>query len=84
MTPLDFHQTMMVLSSRFAFRETSGYRDVLSNAQVGGHPQSRHMLWLARDVVLSHSHDIPHFVQEAKRQGLTVIDEGDHLHVQAP
>jgi uncharacterized protein YcbK (DUF882 family) len=85
MTPLQFHQVMMMLSCRFPFRVTSYYRDPLSNAlpSIGGVVNSRHMLWLAMDIILYHATDIQGFENEAKRQGLLVIPEPDHLHVQA-
>ena len=84
MTPQEFHHKLMMLSCRFPYRITSYYRDPDSNAQVGGHPNSRHMLWLACDVVCADPADDSELMIEAQRQGLKVIDESTHLHIQAP
>jgi peptidase M15-like protein len=84
MTALDFHQLLMMLDARFSFSETSGKRTPGHNQAVGGQPESRHCLWLARDLVLDDAGDTEAFTKEAKRQGLVVVDEGDHLHVQSP
>ncbi len=84
MTPIDFYQAMILLSVRFRFRVTSGYRSEASNARsdIAGHPESRHLTWQAMDVVLDHPTDTLAFCTEGTRAGLVVVDEGDHLHVQ--
>lgn len=84
MSPLQFHECLITLSTRFAFSQTSGYRTAKRNTAVGGVPDSRHRLWLAVDVVLDDEAETAAFIKEAKRQGLVVVDEGDHLHIQAP
>ena len=82
MTPLDFHQLMILLSTRFAFSVTSEYRTAKHNAEVGGVEETRHRVWMAKDIVLDNSAEEFAFTKEAKRQGLVVVAEGDHLHVQ--
>jgi uncharacterized protein YcbK (DUF882 family) len=90
MTPAHFHELLITLSTRFGFRVTSTYRSLYANRNLTtadgkpdpGHPESRHMVWLAADVVLDDPGDTAAFTKEAKRQGLVVIEEGDHLHVQ--
>lgn len=82
MNPLDFHQIMIQLSTRFAFSETSGYRTAKRNLAVGGVEDTRHRVWMARDVVLDDPAETTAFTKEATRQGLVVVVEGDHLHVQ--
>ena len=84
MTPLDFHQTMMMLSTRFAFSVTSSYRTVKHNddPKIVGKPDSRHLLWMANDILLDNSAETDAFKKEAARHGLVVVDEDDHLHVQ--
>ena len=84
MNPLHFHECLITLSTRFAFSQTSGYRTAKRNAAVGGVPDSRHRLWLACDVVLDDALDQGAFILEAERMGLKVLDEQDHLHIQAP
>lgn len=84
MTPLDFRLRLMQLACRFPFRTTSGYRDPASNAAVGGHPNSKHMIWEAEDIVPLQEQDKRGIEVEAQRLGLKVIDEIDHLHLQTP
>ena len=58
---------------------TSWWRSALGNQSVGGHRDSQHLLGLAVDVVgpsLRVTRDL------ARRQGLTAVLEGDHLHLQ--
>ena len=82
MSPLEFHELMIMLSTRFAFSETSGYRTAKRNLAVGGLEETRHRVWMARDIVLDDLADTVAFTKEATRQGLVVVVEGDHLHVQ--
>ena len=61
---------------------TSWYRSPADNQRVGGEPRSQHLLGLAADIVF------PTIVKASamrslRAQGLTVLDEGDHVHVQA-
>lgn len=69
------------LAARLAgpLRLTSWYRDPARNAAVGGAAASRHLRGLAIDVVAS---DLPRAIAAFRAQGLRVIDERDHLHVQ--
>ena len=55
---------------------SSWYRDPAHNARVGGHPRSQHLRALAIDV---NPDARPAPFQNV---GLTVVPEGDHLHVQ--
>lgn len=82
MTPHDFLDARMALASRFAFRETSGYRSAQSNRDVGGVPGSAHQFWLGVDVVLDPETDTPAFVKAARQLGLFVLVEIDHVHLQ--
>ena len=84
MTPHEFLSKKMQLACRFPYRERSGYRDPISNRQVGGVVNSKHQLWLATDIVLHSPHDQPAFIEEAQKLGLKVLDEGNHLHIQTP
>jgi Peptidase M15 len=58
---------------------TSWQRTVLGNAQVGGHPESQHLLATAWDVS---GPDQATYAERARGAGLVAIDEGDHVHVQ--
>lgn len=55
---------------------SSWYRDPRENARVGGAARSQHLKGLAIDVNPSAS------AAAFQSQGLTVIPEGDHLHIQ--
>lgn len=83
MTPHDFLTALMQLASRCPFRETSGYRSAWGNAHVGSTTRySAHQFWLGRDVLLDPGVDKGYFVEAARRLGIKVLDEGDHLHLQ--
>lgn len=62
-------------------RVTSFFRSVERNRQVGGSGSSQHLYGLAADVVVPRGWRA-RAIQRARRAGLVVIDEGDHLHVQ--
>ena len=82
MTPHTFLDALMQLASRFGFRETSGYRSAAGNQAVGGVKYSSHQFWLGRDILLDPGEDTVMFTEAARRVGLKVLNEGDHLHVQ--
>lgn len=79
-----FEDKIRCLALFFPLSVTSWLRSAKRNAQVGGVGDSRHLLGLAVDVVLDDAGNRDFFTNEAKRLGLQVIDEGDHLHVQEP
>lgn len=58
---------------------TSWFRTPTENQGVGGDPNSQHLLGLAADFVLV---DPMLAVTGLTQQGLTALNEGDHLHVQ--
>ena len=72
------------LHMRYSFTETSGHRTPGRNAMVGGHPNSRHLLGLAVDVILDDDIQLGPFINDAERLGLKVIPETDHIHIQVP
>lgn len=67
----------------FPFSVTSWWRSPAHNAKVGGQPSSKHLLGLAVDLVLDPGVDRVQLITTARAWGLAVLDEGDHLHVQA-
>lgn len=84
MTPSEFDAACRELVRRCPeLSETSGRRSTERNAQEGGHPQSKHLLGMARDFV---SPDLSDGAQEAKRLGLWFklhdVGSGVHIHVQ--
>lgn len=62
------------------FALTSWYRTPAGNAAVRGHADSQHLLGLAADFVVR---DPQLTVTALTGQGLTALNEGDHVHVQA-
>ena len=82
MGPLDFHVLLMALDAHYPFSVTGGKRTAKRNKKVGGHPDSRHLQWMAVDVVLDNLGDQWKFVDECLRQSLQVEIEKDHIHVQ--
>jgi uncharacterized protein YcbK (DUF882 family) len=85
MSIAEFAARLATLRIRYPFSVTSWFRTAGRNAMVGGKPHSRHLLGLAADVILDdEERDKASFVEDAKRLGLSVVVEGDHLHVQVP
>jgi len=60
-------------------RITSWWRDPRFNAQIGGHPESQHLVGLALDIVTS---DPLLLAENLRRQDLVAIVETSHVHVQ--
>lgn len=63
--------------------QTSRLRTPERNAEVGGKPNSQHLRGTAGDYVVPQDQKAA-FIQQAEAMGLTALDEGDHIHVQAP
>lgn len=63
-------------------RLTSWYRSPSDNAREGGAQRSQHQLGLAVDVVFPF-YTKASAIRSLRRAGLTVIEEADHVHVQA-
>ena len=78
----DFVHVLMLLGLRFRFSVTSWGRSPARNLAVGGHVNSYHMLFLAVDIILDAGEDKVIFISDAKRLGLSALDEGDHIHLQ--
>lgn len=76
-----FVDSIVILAVRFPLSVTSWLRSPAHNSDVGGHNNSHHMLGLAVDVVLDNPADTLAITDRAKRLGLRVLDEGDHLHI---
>jgi hypothetical protein len=61
---------------------TSGPRTPQHNAEVGGVPNSYHLTDQARDIVPRSEAEAASVRQWAAQNGMEVINEGDHLHVE--
>jgi hypothetical protein len=81
----EFSQQVLQLCAKHGCSETSGFRTRFRNTQVGGHPQSAHLLGLGKDLVLDVNTPKARgaLVLDAKRMGLYAADEDSHVHVQA-
>lgn len=61
---------------------TSWLRTPARNKQVGGHPQSQHLIGTAIDLVCDQEDDKQPLMEAARKLGLIAFDEGDHIHIQ--
>lgn len=64
-------------------RVTSYWRDAGHNAEVGGQGASQHLIGTAMDLVYPSWSAKSAAMNAMRRIGLIVVDEGDHVHVQA-
>lgn len=82
MNPLELVYKVIPLCYRHGGSVSSWGRTFVRNIQVGGHPQSWHMLWLGIDVVLDDMIQNAAFERDADRLGLKAIFESDHYHLE--
>lgn len=78
----DFAHAVEFLCVQFGASVTSWHRSAKRNAKVGGHPNSKHLVGLAVDVVLDDPANHGELLAACSRMGLKAIDEGDHIHIQ--
>ena len=78
----EFIRKIFTLSHEFAFSISSWKRTEKRNRLVGGKPTSKHLIWLAVDIVLDSLELKDFFFKRVKELGLKYLDEGDHIHVQ--
>jgi hypothetical protein len=79
-----FADKVLALCLIFDCSETSGFRTEKRNELVGGAPNSRHLVGLGRDIVPDDPSRTDDVCQAARRLGLWVLVEGDHIHLQEP
>jgi hypothetical protein len=74
---------LIYLIARFVpFSITSWGRTPQHNQAVGGKPNSKHLQWLAVDVVLDNPNQKPELIKWCSTVGLLALDERDHIHIQ--
>lgn len=78
----EFTGHALTLAIRFRFSVTSWIRTPARNKAVGGQDNSTHLYGLGLDVILDNPVDAPQFTATANKIGISVLDEGDHLHLQ--
>ena len=83
MTPTEFADILRSYCFRTGASVSSYGRTPHHNKDVGGHPNSLHMLWLAADVV--YDEEIPEATRKlaAARLGVKLVVEGSHDHLQS-
>ena len=79
---VDFCLGILTLSSQFEFSVTSWFRSLPHNTAVGGSENSFHLIGMGSDIVLDKFEDTVAFVRRATGLGFSVLNEGDHLHLQ--
>jgi len=77
-----FVAAVLTVHCHVPFSVTSWMRTPAHNKAVNGVADSYHLCGLGIDIVLDNPSDRPIVEQEAKRVGLSVLDEQDHLHLQ--
>jgi len=79
--PWLLHLIRSILDARqtYPLQATSWYRDREENWRVEGDEYSQHRIGLAVDLIPAD----PALAAVLRRQGLVVVNERDHLHVQA-
>ena len=87
MTPAEFDAACRELKRRCPWlSETSGWRSEARNTRVGGNPQSKHMIGMARDFAAESPEGHTQALPVAHGLGLWGmvhdVGSGDHLHVQ--
>ena len=85
MTPTEFADQLRAYCSWSRGSVTSWGRSPERNAEVGGHTDSSHLLWLGADVGYRPNPTPPaaQAKRRANRLGLRLVREGDHDHLQA-
>jgi uncharacterized protein YcbK (DUF882 family) len=85
MNHAEFWNAVTVLCLTYDSWTTSGPRSPAHNIQVGGVPDSYHVLGLAADVVLAQQSKFEQFARHAIRLNLWIYDERttkNHIHLQ--
>jgi len=83
MDAIAFTFAVLTLKAKWNFSVTSWGRTTKHNEDVGGVPDSYHLLWMAIDIIF----DTPlkknlQFEKDARLAGLLAIFEGDCYHLQ--
>ena len=81
---MTFDDKVLALCLIYDCSETSGFRTEKRNKAEKGADDSRHKVALARDIVpddRTRDHEIAH---AARRLGLWVLVESDHIHLHEP
>ena len=83
-SPAGVQDLIRSLAGQFGGQVTSLQRSPAHNAKVGGVANSQHIPGTAGDVVIADQARRRAYMDAARRAGLEVIDEGDHIHAELP
>ncbi len=84
MTVDQFNAVCREACEQFGGSETSGHRTPQHNGAVGGAPDSQHLGWKCKDIVLDDSNNFDLFAAFLKSRGFWVepkTQAKDHIHV---
>lgn len=85
LTRAAFLESVYILGLKYGASVTSWFRSDVHNSVVGGVPHSAHRFGLGVDLVFDKLRTPASdalFVEDARRLGVKVVVEGDHLHCQ--
>ena len=82
MTVAEMASILELMKKSFEFSATSWFRSPKRNAKVGGNPKSKHLIGLGVDVIPDDWSILGAFTALANVHDLSVLDEGDHWHIQ--
>lgn len=77
----NFADTVLSLGCVYNVSVTSWGRTPKHNKAVGGEKDSKHMQWLAVDLVIDEERDREPVIRYLRDCGCFVLDEGTHIHV---
>jgi len=80
--PFTFIANVVLLCDKHRGSISSWGRTFKHNKEVGGVPDSYHLIWMGCDVIIDQMVKNEAFEADAKRLGLDPILEGDHYHLQ--
>lgn len=83
-SPQGVQSLIQGLAGQFGGQVSSLTRSPAHNGKVGGVPNSQHIAGTAGDVVFTDPQAKARYIDAARRAGLEVIDEGDHVHSELP
>ena len=82
MDPISFLHTLFAIATITQSSISSTYRTTSHNALVGGHPQSKHLLGLAGDLVPIDATKESLLKLLVQFYNLKLVIEKDHYHIQ--
>ena len=82
MDPNSFFNALFAIATITQASITSTYRTTEHNTRVGGHPQSKHLVGLAGDLIPINKTKEPLLKLLVQNYDLKLVIEKDHYHIQ--